>query len=281
MKTKNISGLQFMIVSGLLLTVALALLHISELRWRQVELLESVNELREVQNINQEMADRLINLQVKIRELQEANRDLKEMLFSRALTYLLTVEKPFCDEREAALISRSGIQEPERQAAGLNLHLNRRSGLTAEDFERVWHAHDAAELKGIGKSLLRAEAKYGVNALLLAAVVVHESGWGESAIARDKNNLAGLGAFDDDPYNHAISFASKEDSIYFLARLLANEYMTPGGRFYNGSHLAGIGKRYATDPLWSKKVAGVMRLLVRTAVEDPEAMLSYIFARTD
>ena len=97
--------------------------------------------------------------------------------------------------------------------------------------------------------------------MVLAAIAAHESGWGRSKLARDKNNLAGLGAYDGQEYSAGIRFDSRASSIMFLAELLAVKY-APGGCYYGGSHdLQGIGARYASDPLWAEKVAGCMKMI--------------------
>ena len=136
------------------------------------------------------------------------------------------------------------------------------SGFSPARFER---AFAGTGLEGIGEALALAEAETDINALVLAAIIVHESGWGRSRIAKEKNNLAGLGAYDGREYSAGIKFDSRTASIMFLAELLAVHY-APGGQFYGGSHdLAGIGVRYASDPRWAAKVAGCMRVIVGRA----------------
>lgn len=133
------------------------------------------------------------------------------------------------------------------------------SGLTAAALER---AFAGTGLAGLGEALVQAETATGVSALVLAAICAHESGWGSSRLARDKNNLAGLGAYPGEEYSAGIMFSSRAGSIMFLARLLAVDY-APGGKHFGGSHdLAGIGVRYASDPGWAAKVAGAMRVIV-------------------
>ncbi len=42
--------------------------------------------------------------------------------------------------------------------------------------------------------------KYNINGIFLASIAIHESGWGTSQIANDKNNLFGYGSYDATPY---------------------------------------------------------------------------------
>lgn len=129
------------------------------------------------------------------------------------------------------------------------------SGLDAAELNQ---ALAGTELAGLGEALIAAEAATGVSALVLAAICAHESGWGSSRLARDKNNLAGLGAYPGEEYSAGISFASRDGCVMFLARLLATHY-APGGKYYGGSYdLVGIGRSYAGDQGWAEKVAGCM-----------------------
>jgi len=68
-------------------------------------------------------------------------------------------------------------------------------------------------------------------------------------LARERNNLAGMGAYDDCP-GMAIRFDSREECIFYLARLIAD----------SGS-LEEIGAWYASDPRWAEKVAGCMKAI--------------------
>lgn len=120
------------------------------------------------------------------------------------------------------------------------------------DVAALEQALAGTDLAGLGPALVAAEAETGVNAVLLAAIIAHESGWGTSPLARDKNNLAGLGAYDGREYSAGMSFATREESVMFLARLVA--------RNPNGT-LDEIGAWYATDPCWAAKVAGCMKII--------------------
>ena len=111
-------------------------------------------------------------------------------------------------------------------------------------------------MAGLGPALVAAEAETGVNAVLLAAICAHESGWGTSPLARDKNNLAGLGAYDGREYSAGMAFATREESVMFLARLIARK---PCGT------LDEIGAWYATDPCWAAKVAGCVKIIAEAA----------------
>ncbi len=104
-------------------------------------------------------------------------------------------------------------------------------------------------LAGLGQAFLAAEQEHGIDAVTLAAICAHESGWGTSRLAREKNNLAGLGAYRP---GLGMTFESRADCIDYLARLLAGR---PGT-------LEQVGGWYAEDPGWARKVAGCVRVIV-------------------
>ena len=89
--------------------------------------------------------------------------------------------------------------------------------------------------------------------VVLAAICVHESGWGRSKLARERNNLAGLGAYDGREYACGMTFDSRADCIMFLARLLRDR---PGT-------LEQVGAWYAADPEWAAKVAGCVKCIAQ------------------
>jgi beta-N-acetylglucosaminidase len=122
---------------------------------------------------------------------------------------------------------------------------------------------EKSPLEGLGASFKKAEKEYGTNALYFLAHAIHESAWGTSSIARDKNNLFGLGASDSDPYGNAYTFNSFEEGILEAAR----SYIIPGyfkssSWSHNGAFLGdkgmGMNVRYASDPYWGQKIAGYM-----------------------
>ena len=87
--------------------------------------------------------------------------------------------------------------------------------------------------------------------VVLAAICAHESGWGRSKLARERNNLAGLGAYDGREYACGMTFDTRADCIDYLARLLAGR---PGT-------LTEVGAWYAEDPGWSAKVGACVKII--------------------
>lgn len=143
-----------------------------------------------------------------------------------------------------------------------NLSFRSKSNYTADDINRYITAHTASDskLRNLGAALKEAENTYGVNALLTLSVAINESGWGQSRIAKDKNNLFGMGAIDSDPYNGAYSYPSTRESVLdFTQNFISNGYANPRDWRYWGSFLGnknlGANVKYASDPFWGEKAA--------------------------
>lgn len=135
-----------------------------------------------------------------------------------------------------------------------------KSGASAADIDAKLKG---TAMEGLGESFVNAESKYGVNAWFLTGLAIHESGYGSSAIAQEKNNLFGFQAYDSSPYASAAKFSTKADSVDYVAKYLSESYLKPGGAYYNGVSIDSIGKRYATDTAWAEKVKKHMATLLQ------------------
>ncbi len=117
-------------------------------------------------------------------------------------------------------------------------------------------------MAGLGQAFKAAEKNYGVNALFLTGLAIHESDYGRSQIAQTKNNLFGFMAYDSSPLSSAGYFDSFEAGIDYVARYLGQHYLTEGGQYYSGKSMAAINKRYATDQSWHTKIMAHVRKLL-------------------
>ncbi len=160
--------------------------------------------------------------------------------------------------------------------ANLNfgMALNKPSGLTLEQFKKV--LSDGKDKNKIFENnaeyFYYIEKQYNINGVFIAAVGIHESAWGTSKIAKEKNNLFGYGAYDSNPYNGAYNFSEYSESIDLIARVFVKYYINPkgtniyggekaAGTYYNGPTLSGINTRYATDKNWANGVYNHMKYL--------------------
>ncbi len=95
------------------------------------------------------------------------------------------------------------------QKLSFNMPLNKPSGLSLEQFQKI--LTDSKDKNKIfsqnAQYFYYIEKQYKINGVFVAAMAIHESAWGTSKIARDKNNLFGYGAYDSNPYNGAYQFS--------------------------------------------------------------------------
>lgn len=146
---------------------------------------------------------------------------------------------------------------PAAGPASLFSDLRLPSGFSAPAYE---HFTKGTPMEKYALAFENAEAAYRVNGYFLAAVAVLESDFGRSRIAKEKNNLFGWGAFDEDPYGKAWAFKTVEEGVNTVAAYLARDYLHPNGTYFSkkyGPCLKGVGERYATDENWAKKVLAI------------------------
>lgn len=117
-----------------------------------------------------------------------------------------------------------------------------------------------SKIRDLGKYLKEIESTHRVNAMFILAVAIHESDYGTSANAYDKNNLFGIRVYDSAP-EQGLKFPKPEDSIKsFVEDYMNKNYLNPQGGYPNGAvpgnKTVGVNVRYASDPDWGSKVAG-------------------------
>ncbi len=162
-----------------------------------------------------------------------------------------------------------------KQSLDFNMDLNKPSGLNLEDFKKILSGNSSDKYKifeNNAEAFYNIEQKYNINGVFLAAIGIHESNWGKSVIAKDKNNLFGYGSYDRDPYSYSYVFETYEDGIELVAKMLVKYYINePGtpiydgevakGSYYNGPTVSGVNIRYASDENWCNKVYSKMEEL--------------------
>lgn len=154
--------------------------------------------------------------------------------------------------------------------AGLSksIKLNKPSGLTLEQFKKVLsnNKQDTNKVfQNNAEYFYYIEKQYKINGLFVAAVGIHESNWATSKISLDKRNLFGYGASDSNPYVNAKTFSTYAEGIDMVARVFVKYYINPAGtsiydggkasgKYYSGSTIQDVNKRYASDKNWHEGV---------------------------
>jgi beta-N-acetylglucosaminidase len=124
-------------------------------------------------------------------------------------------------------------------------------------------------LIGLGQTIVDVGKKEGINAFYIAAHAAWESTWGTSQLAKKKNNLFGYGAYNRCPYECAWTFKTKAECIETVMPIIKANYLTEGGKYYNGPTLRGVNMNYATDPNWKNGIVTIMNSLASKVPSTP------------
>lgn len=165
------------------------------------------------------------------------------------------------------LVDLNRIQKSLR-TVNIDMELNKSSNLSLDDFKKMLTnlANDKNKIfENNYQVFYDIDRKYNINGVFLAALAIHESGYGTSQIANDKKNLFGFGAYDSNPYEYAVNFDTYTSGIEAVAKHLVKQYLNPAGTkiydnevaqglYYNGPTVSGVNVRYATDSQWFAKV---------------------------
>ena len=211
---------------------------------------------------------RYLNVKIK-----EAGEEWIKVAYNGKEGYLKTTN--ITSEAVTPMIKEKNRIATLKNNLNVDMDLSVPSGLTLSDFKTVLSNNLNDKNKIFEQSaeyFYKAEQKYKVNGIFLASIGIHESAWGTSKIANDKNNLFGFTAYDSDPYNSATSFDNYENAINKVAEVLSTKYLhvagtkisdelTATGTYFNGTSAKSVNVRYASDTGWADKVFNYMQYL--------------------
>ena len=206
-------------------------------------------------------------------KLKEAGEEWIKVTYNGKDGYLKTTN--ITSEAVTPIIKEKNRVATLKNNLNIDMDLSSPSGLTLSDYKTVLSNNLSDKNKIFeqnAEAFYKAEQKYKVNGIFIAAVGIHESAWGTSKIASDKKNLFGFTAYDSDPYNSATTFDSYENAINKVAETLSTKYLhTAGtkigddliatGAYFNGTTAKSVNVRYASDEAWADKVFNYMQYL--------------------
>lgn len=176
---------------------------------------------------------------------------------SNIIGIILKVQKKDKDSINARMIKlREDVKIFERAGtSGIDennmFYIMYKTEFSAEELDR---GLKKTGLEGMGKYFKEAEKNTGVNAIFLAALANHESNYGNSNIAKKKNNLFGFNAYDESPMASASDYNNYGDSINKVSRKIKELYLKENGRYFKGYSTEAMNIHYSTDKTWAKKV---------------------------
>lgn len=140
------------------------------------------------------------------------------------------------------------------------LPLRSKTNISASVLDSYVSDRSGSVLKNEGSSFIEAQSKYGFNALMIYAMACHESAYGTSGYARNRNNLFGWNAYDDNP-DDAATFSSVESCVKTQMGRYLNWFADYTNWRYFGCFLgnkgAGFNVKYASDPYWAQGIAAI------------------------
>lgn len=173
-----------------------------------------------------------------------------------------TVENTVKEIQQEIVQTEERPTEEQKQVSNLNIsfdmNLLTKSNITIEELQKGFAN---TNMQGLEQYFINAENETGINAIYLAGLATHESGWNTSDFARERNNLFGWQSYDSN-LNATKRFTSKEESIMTVARALKKMYLSENGCYFNGYTISGISKRYASDKQHNQKVFRNMQKIV-------------------
>lgn len=128
---------------------------------------------------------------------------------------------------------------------------------------QIRYALQDTELVDLASTFLEAEKIYNVNAFFLIGLVCLESSYGRSDRAIYDNNLSGYAVYNDNSVGK--KFVSKEASILETARLISEDYVPEGAKYYTGKCIYQINQMYSADPNWASKIVNIANRKVNEA----------------
>lgn len=137
-----------------------------------------------------------------------------------------------------------------------------KSNITGADFNNYLmgkgYTAGRSAMYGKGDTFVNAQNTYGVNALLVYALAIQESGFGTSNYALNRNNLFGWNAVDSNP-NNASYFSSVDQAINEHMHTNLNGYLDVDDSRHFGMQIGnkgnGFNVKYASDAYWGINIA--------------------------
>ena len=142
----------------------------------------------------------------------------------------------------------------------INTDLTIKSNVSIEEYQKML---ENTNLYDIAESLYNSEQNYGLNGLYIMGLACLESAYGNSNLAKNRNNLVGWNATTSNPGN-ATYFNSKSDCIDFISQKISKNYLSENGCYYAGKSASAIDKHYCTDTSHAQKIINIIKKLEKT-----------------
>lgn len=200
---------------------------------------ENNNEVIENISINEIKVAEKTNVTYRDGERKTVNTEITPIVETPEQKYISIQDVKI--SRDMDLTVRTGLSKEDFKILLTNLKTDR-SGFFEENSDIIY---DLCE-------------KYQINEIFFCGLIAGESGWNIASNHRRTHNYTSL------MYNGKLKqFASVEEGLEQSAKLLHDNYLSEGGRFYSGKTLYGVQKRYCPNSsTWVNLIYGCMDQIV-------------------
>jgi len=211
----------------------------------------------------QTLSTRIITLETLLQDKQiaediliENNRILQE---EQERLRLITQELLEKDQRRTRSISNL-------QSRGFSRYndISANKDLSSDDMNKIIDTWDkqvsgGTRFKGHGDAFIAASKESGLNPIIILSHAAAESQWGNSQIAREKNNFFGINCIDSNPGAGYAMGNDIDSGIISGAIWIKNN-------FYNNGHTtlqAMLDANYASDGQWARTIESIANSSIR------------------
>ena len=144
------------------------------------------------------------------------------------------------------------------------MDLTKRTGLSKADFKKIIKSLKSDKSKFFYRNadtIYDLCEKYQINEMFFCGLIAAESGWNIAGNHRSTHNYISL------MYKgKLIKYSSEKEGLEVAAQKLHQNYLTKGGKYYNGKTINGVQKRFCpASNTWDDLVYGCMKYIVKTA----------------
>lgn len=229
----------FVIAVILVASVAMNIYSVTRVENLQSQMNEMKDQIEDTNEANKEVLAMLEN----IRDTQQKqNKALEISLKNKA------IKKQ--QQNNVILLKTNGVSR--------YTDLSQNNNISVEDMDKIINYYSkkikgGSRFKGKGYAFVEAAKESGLNPIYIFAHAACESGFGNSAMAREKNNFFGIAAYDNNPNASYYMGSSIDEGIINGAVWIKKNYYEEGM-----ITLDAMSKTYASDPKWASSIVHIM-----------------------
>ena len=228
----------------------------------------SVSEKDRINQVVQQGKDGLKEVTYKVKfqnDIEISRTVIKEKIIKKAVNKIVQVTAATSrGEVDRAQEIEQTDTKPKNIKISKNMDLTQRTGLSKEDFKKIIKNLKSDKSKFFYRNadtIYDLCEKYQINEMFFCGLIAAESGWNIAENHRSTHNYISL------MYKgELIKYSSEKEGLEVAAQKLHQNYLTKGGKYYNGKTINGVQKRFCpASSTWDDLVYGCMEYVVKTA----------------